>query len=351
MFAVLLVATAFSVTVLWVVGSAIGLIAPAAGLGNLGGAAIAVLAITGVVGLLASVRIATGIGRPLGDIIEAAGRVESGDYSARVAERRGGPRELQGLARAFNTMTARLERDETNRRKLLADVSHELRTPLAVIQGHVEALVDGIYPADEAHLTPVLDEVRVMGRLVDDLRTIALAESGSLPLHREPSDVGVLVGETTTAFAATAEAEGVRIAADVAEDLPLVDVDPIRIREVIGNLVANALRYSPRGGSVRVSVAQSPASPDGVGPTSPDALGQGDIVVAVSDDGPGIEPRLLAHVFDRFAKSVESRGSGLGLAIARAIVEAHAGTIRADSRVGEGTTIEFRIPSRGDDDR
>src|SRR6185437_9513634 len=130
-----------------------------------------------------------GADRPLGDLVEAAGRIEAGDFTARVPAEQGGPRELRAVGRAFNTMAARLEADETQRRRLLADVSHELRTPLAVIQGNLEALVDGVYPADEAHVGPILEETRVMARLVDDLRTVALAESGMLPLHREPTDM------------------------------------------------------------------------------------------------------------------------------------------------------------------
>src|SRR5207249_9366084 len=162
---------------------------------------------------------------PLGDVIEAVGHVADGDLSTRVRER--GSREARALARAFNAMTSRLEAGEEQRRRLLADVSHELRTPLTVVQGNLEALVDGVYPADEAHLSGILDETRVLSRLVDDLRTLALAESGTLALHREPTDLDVLVAETVNSFRAAADEGGVAIRAAVGEDVPLLEVDPV----------------------------------------------------------------------------------------------------------------------------
>jgi two-component system sensor histidine kinase BaeS len=225
-------------------------------------------------------------------------------------------------------MTARLEVDETQRRQLLAEISHELRTPLAVIQGNLEGLVDGVYPADEAHLGPILEETRVMARLIEDLRTLSLAEAGTLALHREPTDLGILVADVAGSFRAAAEAAGVRVEATIDDELPLLDVDPIRIREVVSNLVSNALRYAATGGAVRINASKAGER----------------IAVAVADDGPGIPPELLATVFERFTKGAESRGSGLGLAIARAIVVAHGGEIVAESGPGNGTTIRFVLP-------
>jgi two-component system sensor histidine kinase BaeS len=314
------------VLVLWVLGTAIGAVSGAGRVTEIGVAALVVL----VVGLLAlglGVRIVRGIGQPIGDLVDAAGRVEAGDYSVRLPDREPGPPEIRNLSRAFNTMTARLQADEEQRRRLLADVSHELRTPLAVIQGNLEALVDGVYPADAAHLSLILEETEVMARLVEDLRTVVLAEAGVLPLHREPTDLAVLADEVATSFRATAEAAGVKLTTKVADDLPLIDVDPIRIREVTSNLVANALRYAPQQSAIQLTVGE-------VGST---------IELTVHDDGPGIPPELLAHVFDRFAKSSESRGSGLGLAIAKGIVTAHGGTIDAQSAPGTGTTVRFTL--------
>ncbi len=266
---------------------------------------------------------------PMSDLIQAAGRVAEGDYSARVMER--GPREVFTVARAFNSMAARLQAQDEQRRNLLADVTHELRTPLTVVQGNLEGLVDGIYPLDRAHLEPILEETRVMSRLIEDLRTLALAESGALKLQKEPTDLTMLLGETIASFRGQAEAAGVELQSDLASNLPPVQVDPARIREVLSNVLANALRYTSKGGSIRVQCFV-----EGNGPRHG--------TVAVSDTGAGIPPEDLPHIFDRFYKSRESRGTGLGLAIARNLIAAHGGEIKAESQVGKGTTIRFTIP-------
>ncbi len=268
---------------------------------------------------------------PVGDLIEAAAQIEEGDYATRVRER--GPREVRSLARAFNAMSARLEATDRERRTFLTDVSHELRTPLSVIRGQIEAIAEGVYPADEEHLAPIHEATRALEQLVDDLRTLALTESGSLTLDREPVDLAVLANESAAAFRAAADAGDVRLRVEAAADLPPVSADPARIRGVLGNLLANALRHTPSGGTIRVSV--KPVG-DGV-PGSPD----GRVEVAVSDTGTGIPAELLPHVFDRFVKGARSSGSGLGLAIARDVVAAHGGTIEARSEAGNGTTIRF----------
>jgi signal transduction histidine kinase len=266
----------------------------------------------------------------LDELVEAADRVESGDYTTRVAEPDRGPRPMRDLARGFNEMVARLEIDAEQRRRLLADVSHELRTPLTVVQGNIEAMLDGVHEADEAHLAGILEETRVLGRLVDDLRTVALSESGSLPLHRETSDLSVVATDAVGAFRAAARAADVDLRLEIADDIPLLELDPVRIREVISNLVANALRHTPAGGSIAVDARVDEAARS--------------VVVTVRDTGSGIDPELLPHVFDRFAKGVTSRGSGLGLAIARGLVEAHGGTIDVESGPAGGSTFRFRIP-------
>ncbi len=271
------------------------------------------------------------ITRPIDELVDATRRLSHGDYSVRVTRPRGRPRELAELAAGFNTMAARLEANERQRRSLLADVSHELRTPLAVVRGNVEAIVDGVHPADAEHLGAILDETLILSRLVEDLRTVALSEAGTLPLHREPTDLGLLVEETARAFATMATAGGVTIeVAGPPADLPLLEIDPVRIREVLDNLVANALRYTPPGGTVTISTTL-PAD-------------RGPVEVEVRDTGPGIPAELVGEVFDRFAKSSESRGSGLGLAIARNLVEAHGGTIAVVGGSGPGTTIRFSLP-------
>ena len=256
-------------------------------------------------------------GRTLDQLVDATRRIEAGDYSVRVGPAREGNRSTRQLVAGFDTMAARLETDERQRRNLLAEVSHELRTPLTVVQGNLEAIIDGVYPPDPAHLEVVLDETRVLGRLIDDLRTLALSEAGTLALHPEPTDPDVLVADVVRSFEPVASAARVELGAAIDGDLPILDLDPVRIREVLANLVANAIRHTPPGG--RVTLAGSVEA------------GGRWVRLEVIDTGPGIDPALLPHVFDRFVKGEGSRGSGLGLAIARQLVLAHGGEIAAES--------------------
>jgi two-component system OmpR family sensor kinase/two-component system sensor histidine kinase BaeS len=267
------------------------------------------------------------VAMPVAEMVEAAGRVAEGDYSARVAEK--GSPEGRVLAAAFNKMTQRLRTNDEQRRVLLAEISHELKTPLTVIQGNLEGLLDDVYPRDNAHLEIILDETRVLARLIDDLRTLALAESGSLNLQKQPTDLALLVGEAVALFRPQADRAGIDLTAECAPDLPPIAIDGTRLREVMANLLANALRYTPRGG--RVSVRCS-------------AEGSSALRVEVSDTGAGIAAEDLPRIFDRFYKSPDSRGAGLGLAIARDLVVAHGGELRAASEIGKGTTISFTLP-------
>ena len=297
----------------------------AAGSGGGGAAPLIALLLIGVLLVSTILRGVRRIAMPLGDLIDAAESVEAGDYSVRV--RRRGPRELRALASAFNAMSARLESSEAERRRLLADVTHELRTPLTVIQGNVEALIDGVHPTDATHLRAILEDTHVLARLIEDLRTISVAEAGALALHHEPTDVGALARDVAASFENAADAAGVAVRVSAA-DLPDVSVDPIRVREILTNIVANALRYTPRDGSISVTVSS----------------GEGQVAVAVRDTGPGIAADVLPHIFERFTRSPESPGAGLGLAIAKSLVTAHGGTIEATSAPGEGTEIRFTLP-------
>lgn len=263
--------------------------------------------------------------KPIAEIMEAAGRVADGDYSVRVQAN--GPGDVRQLVEAFNTMTIRLQTNEEQRTHLFADTAHELRTPLAVIQGTIEGMVDGVYPKDEAHLAPLLDQTRIIARLLNDLQTIATAEAGVLVLHRTETDLAALIGDTIASFAPGADHNGIDLHAEVTR-LPELSLDPLRIRQVLDNLVANALRYTPADGSVRI---ESDSNDDSVR-------------VAVCDTGRGMTPDETSRVFERFVKSLDSGGSGLGLAIAKSLVEAHGGTITAESGPGAGTTITFTLP-------
>jgi two-component system OmpR family sensor kinase/two-component system sensor histidine kinase BaeS len=264
---------------------------------------------------------------PLQDVMDAADRVAAGDYGVHLRE--DGPAEVRQLARSFNEMTERLGEAERRRRELLADLAHELRTPLSVIRGNAEGMLDGLYPMDRAHLDPVLEETKVMSRLLDDLRTLSTAEAGALRLHREHVEPSTLVDDAAAAFRSQAEVAGVRLETAVTPGLPAVDVDAFRINEVLSNLLSNALRHTPSGGSITVSAS----------------AGDGGIAFTVADTGSGIPPEALPHVFDRFAKEEGSPGAGLGLAIAKSLVEAHGGELTAESEPGRGTTMRFALPA------
>jgi two-component system sensor histidine kinase BaeS len=263
------------------------------------------------------------------NLVEAAGRIEAGDFSARVPER--GPRDVRSLARAFNAMSARLDSTDHNRRVFVADLTHELRTPLSVIRGQAEGIRDGVYPPDPAHVEPIIEAARSLETLVETLGTLTLADVGSLALRREAVEVGVLVNGSLAAFRSAADAAGVSLQAEVAPDVPPVDADPARIRGVIGNLLANAIRATPRGGMVTVAAARGGAG----------------VTVSVRDTGAGIPDELRERVFDRFVKGPGSPGSGLGLAIARDVVRAHGGTIELSSELGKGTEVRFSLPAAG----
>jgi signal transduction histidine kinase len=311
--------------------AAIGwLVAERAGLGGRTGVGLAALTIMiGMFLLIAVVVTVRGGAGPLRAVMDAADRVADGDYTVRVRE--AGPPPVRALAHAFNAMTERLAHADRQRRDLMADVAHELRTPLTVLQGRLEGLLDGVYPRDDAQLATLVEETHVLSRLIEDLRTLALADAGALRLEREATDLAALVRDTVLAFETEAARQGVILVvtpATVPADRAVVDLDPVRIRQVLANLLSNALRHSPAGGAIRVSVE---AGPDGLD-------------VAVADAGEGIAADDIPLIFDRFYKGQASRGSGLGLTIARQLVVAHGGGIRAASQPGAGTTVSFSLP-------
>jgi signal transduction histidine kinase len=266
---------------------------------------------------------------PLDNLLEASSKVAEGDFTVRVEEK--GTPEIRALTRGFNSMAERLQITDQQRRSMLADVSHELRTPITVIQGNVEGILDGLYPADEARLKSIVEETQILSRLVDDLRTMALAESGLLQLRREPTDLAPLIREVVAGFDTQAQEKEIELALSLAE-VESVNVDPLRLREVLTNLLSNALRYTPPGGEVNVGLVESSNSVERA------------ITIFVEDNGPGIEATDLTHIFDRFYKSSDSGGMGLGLSIAKYLVEAHGGKVWAESKVGKGTKISFSLP-------
>jgi two-component system, OmpR family, sensor histidine kinase BaeS len=319
----LLLLGAAGTALIWLLLSATGVVGSA----PVGRVISAVGLLLGVAAVVAAGVALRRLTAPATRLVDAARRIEAGDYSARVPVR--GPSELRSLARAFNAMTGRLEADEARRRSVLSDVAHELRTPITVIRGQAEGIIDGVYPGDAEHMRPVLTATRALEVLVDDLRTLAAAEAGTLRLHREPVELAVLVDEVFATFAEAASAAAVHLAASIDPPGMSVDVDSVRMRSALANLIGNALRHARRGGEIRIDARQV----------------AGGVEVAVRDDGDGIPAELLPRVFDRFVKGADSPGSGLGLAIVRDIVEAHGGTVSASSPPGAGTQVRLTLPA------
>jgi two-component system sensor histidine kinase BaeS len=275
-----------------------------------------------IVASLAGIVVAGRIVRPLRSLEDAASAVASGDLRRRSGLA-GRNDEVGSLGRSFDSMAAELQRSDEARRRLLQDAAHELRTPLAVIDATASAIADGVYAPDERHLATIRDQSRLLARIVDDLRTIGLAEDGRLSLHRQQIRVDHLVSSVVDAFQARAAAAAVMLSMG---PLPAaaIDGDRDRLRQVIGALLDNALRHTPSGGRVDVSASAGPEA-------------GGNARIEVADTGPGIAPQDMPRLFDRFYQADRARDrstgtSGLGLAIVRAIVEAHGGTVGAANR-------------------
>ncbi len=263
---------------------------------------------------------------PLSEVIAAARAVAEGDLSARVPV--SGPDDLRALSDSFNQMASALERSDQQRRNLLADVAHELRTPLTVIRGRLEGIVDGIYPPNEKQIIPALEETYLLERLVEDLRLLTLAETRQL--HFEPRLVSLndLAAHAIELFAAEASEKKINLRLEQPEQIIQANIDPQRTGQVLANLVSNALRYVPAGGEVTLSIEQN----------------NEEIRLNVADNGPGVTPEDLPHLFERFWRGEKSRsrasgGAGLGLAIAKQLVEAQGGQIQAQNRAEGGLSI------------
>ncbi|WP_433419026.1 sensor histidine kinase [Microtetraspora malaysiensis] len=293
---------------------------------SIAGAALLVLVLTVGVSVMAARRLV----RPVNALTHAAQRMRDGDSSARVTVRTTG--EISELATAFNEMSEHLQRMEEQRKAMVSDVSHELRTPLSNLRGWLEAAQDGVAELDPTLIASLVEEILLLQHIVDDLQELALADAGKLRLHVEPVHLGDLLDQVTTAHRGRAEAAGLTLTTVVTDDPPLT-ADPVRLRQAIGNLVTNSLRYTPRGGYITLSARQD-----------------GDqVVVEVTDTGIGIRAEYLPHVFDRFWRVEKSRnrqtgGSGLGLAIVRNLAEAHGGTATVASVPGVRTTFALRLP-------
>lgn len=291
-------------------------------------AAIAAGAVALVMGTLIFQRMI----RPLRDLQKAAQRVAQGDLTARVDGIAGD--EIGEVGLAFNQMAQNLSDQQTLRKQMVADIAHELRNPISVMQGTLEAMQDGLITPDPGEIQELHSDVRRLARLVEDLRTLSLADAGQLTLRRERINPAVLAEHVVSRMGAIAAERGVSLTLEALPDTPDVDADEDRLTQVLGNLVDNALRHTPRGGHVRVRVAQQP----------------GEVQVEVVDDGPGIAAGDLPYVFERFwrgdrSRSRDSGGSGLGLAIVRQLTELHGGRVSVDSAPGRGTTFRVILPA------
>ena len=243
---------------------------------------------------------------------------------------------MRQLIATFNAMAARLAANEQQRRRFLADITHELRNPLAVLESELEAQFDGIHPRDDHHIASLLEETRRLSRLIDDLHTLALAETGRLELRQDAVAFGDLIEDIVERHQALAGQRDVALDIALAPTMPKAWVDPARVQQVVDNLLANAIRHSPTGGQVTVQVATTRAGPDD----------RQMVQCRVTDAGPGFRDDQLDRVFERFTRAADSGGSGLGLSIARDLIQAHGGTIDAgnDPTTG-GATITFTLPT------
>ena len=286
-----------------------------------------------VLGLAMSYLLASGLSRPLTQLTAAAEGITHGDYSHRV-ETRGGSAEIAELADAFNALAESLQTNEMLRRNMVADIAHELRNPLAAIKAQLEAVEDGVIEADAQTLASLCEDVDMLARLVDDLRQLSLVESGQMELERMPVSAEDAVGGLEGKFTRELEAAGIELRTEVEENLPAVDADPVRLAQVLGNLVKNAITHTPAGGTVTVGARLS-----------------GDMIeFSVADTGGGISPEDLPFIFERFYRAERAReratgGAGIGLTVARSLVEAHGSSIRAESEPGKGTRVTFSMPA------
>lgn len=292
---------------------------------------IATLA-SSVLGILLALIFARRLARPIEAVSVAATRLASGDLSARIPAPKGND-ETALLARNFNRMAESLEKLETERKAMIADIAHELRTPLTIMQGRLEAIQDGVASLEMREIDRLHHQTRLLSRLVEDLRTLSLADAGRLTLERRPLDLCAVVQHTVAGFQGQAQDKGIKLQLRLPSPPLEVEADPDRLTQIISNLLHNAVAHTPAGGTITVEV---------------EARGK-EVAVRVSDTGPGIPEEALPRVFDRFfraeaSRSRQSGGSGLGLAIVKALVELHGGMVEAKNRSSGGAEFRFLLP-------
>jgi signal transduction histidine kinase len=274
-------------------------------------------------------------GKPLQRILHAIDSVAEGDLSVRVPEDESDL--YSELNKRFNHMIGELDRAEQQRRNLTADIAHELRTPLHIIQGNLEGIVDGVYQPTFEHINNTLEETQLLSRLVNDLQTLSLAETGQLPLHLTRFLLADLLTDLTSSFSAQAASQDIHLTSSLQDPSLEISADYDRLNQVLSNLVSNALRHTPSGGRVAIEAASTVGS-------------KGSVRIQVQDTGTGIASEDMPFIFDRFWRGDRSRServhSGLGLAIARQLIQAHGGEISVHSGgvPGLGTTFTIELP-------
>jgi signal transduction histidine kinase len=294
-----------------------------------------VAAVAGFVGLGIALFLSRNLTSPLRTLSAAMQRFARGERSLTLPRPSGD--EVGDLTRSFQGMMTDLERQENWRKEMTADIAHELRTPLSVIRANLDALSDGVYPLTKENLEPIEESVELLDRLIEDLRTLELADAGRLPLETSEVDVPRIMQRVASRFNPHAESHSLKIETLPAEGIPEVIADPQRLEQILGNLVDNALRHTPVGGTIRLS-----ASSGGSG-----------ITIVVEDTGAGIPADSIDRIFERFYRLDTGRarsegGSGLGLAIARKLAEAHGGTLTAENRPEGGARFMLRLPGKKD---
>lgn len=293
--------------------------------------------IAGAFGAALSIALSRTLTAPLANLAHTAHRFAARDWSQRVQVQ--GAQELAEVATAFNSMADDLQKQEALRRNMIADIAHELRTPLTVMQGNLSAMLDEVYPLDRAEIATLYDETRLLARLVDDLRELALADAGTLPLNLQSVNLRGVLENAAANFAIAADAQNVQVKMLPTENLSNVRADADRVAQVLRNLLANALRHTPAGGTITLGTN-----------ALEQVQGQRNFVrVFVRDTGEGISRADLPHVFERFYRADPSRtrasgGTGLGLAIAKAWVQAMGGEIGVESEIGKGAEFWFTLP-------
>ena len=292
------------------------------------------------VALLLDLLLTRQITRPIRALITGARNISKGDLSYRVKV--SSKDEFGELAESFNTMASSLDRNEQSRRQLAADITHELRTPLTIIEGTVDGILDGVFKPDQQHLGSIKEQTALLNRLIADLRDLSLAESGQLKLELTPTDLVELIYRKLSQAEVRAQEKGVQLKTDFTVAVPEVEVDSARIEQVIANLLSNAIRHTPSGGSITISTGT-------VNSNSSHQITSPNIIISVADTGEGIAPEHLPYVFERFYRVGSSRarvegGTGLGLAIVKQMVEAHGGKVWVESEMGEGSTFHIALP-------